>query len=203
VLPALVLGTANPGKVEELRALFGGLGYAIRSLADHPGVRLPPEGTESYAANARAKARTAATGSGAVAVGDDSGLEVDALAGGPGVASARYGGPGLTDDERTARLLAALGGTPVRTACFRCVLALAAPWGEEALVEGVTEGEIGTAPRGHGGFGYDPIFLLPGLGRTLAELSPEEKAVWSHRGRAARAARPILAGWAAQAARRG
>jgi len=203
VLPPLVLGTENRGKLAELRALLGGLGYAIRSLADHPEVRLPPEGTESYVANARAKARAAATGTGAVAVGDDSGLEVDVLEGGPGIASARYGGPGLTDGERTARLLAALAGRPLRTARFRCVLALVAPWGEEALVEGVTEGEIGTAPRGHGGFGYDPIFLLPGLGRTLAELSPEEKAAWSHRGRAARAARPILAGWAAQAAGRG
>ena len=203
MIPRLVLATANPGKVGELTGLLAGLGYEIRSLADHRGIELPPEGAESYAANARAKARAAAAGTGAVAVGDDSGLEVDALEGRPGVASARYGGPGLTDAERAARLLAELADTGRRTARFRCALALAAPWGAEALVEGVAEGELAHAPRGDGGFGYDPIFLLPALGRTFAELSPADKDEWSHRGRAARAARPILVAWAARAAGQG
>ena len=204
VTARLVLATANPGKVRELTALLDGLGYAISSLVAHPTVRLPLEGTTSYAENARAKARaTTASLTEVVAIGDDSGLEVDLLSGRPGVASAGYGGPGLHDAERVARLLAevanvgAASGTGAlgRTARFRCVLALVAPWGAEAMVEGTVEGVLAEAPRGAGGFGYDPIFVLPSLGRTMAELGPDDKAAWSHRGRAARAARPILAAW--------
>jgi XTP/dITP diphosphohydrolase len=200
VTPRLVVATANPAKAREFRALLDGLGYEVRSLADYPGVALPPEGSESYAANARAKAHAALAATGRVAVGDDSGLEVDALGGRPGVASARYGGPGLTDAERVVRLLGELPATAPRTARFRCVLALAAPWGADAVVEGVVEGVLTEAPRGHGGFGYDPIFLVPALGRTFAELAEEEKARVSHRGRAVAAAGPILRAWAEQAA---
>ena len=118
----------------------------------------------------------------------------------PGPASARYGGAGLTDGERLTRLLGALATARVRTARFRCVLALAAPWGEEAIVEGVVEGELTRTPRGTGGFGYDPIFLVPGLAGTFGEVSAEDKARVSHRARAAAAARPILARWAPRAA---
>jgi XTP/dITP diphosphohydrolase len=162
-------------------------------------VELPPVGATSYRENALGKARAAAAAvPAAVAVGDDSGLEVDLLGGRPGVASARYGGPGLTDAERTMRLLAELGATPARAARFRCVLALVAPWGEEAVAEGVVEGVLTDRPRGSRGFGYDPIFLVPALGQTFGELPDAEKDRLSHRARAAAAARPILARWAAR-----
>jgi len=202
VTPRLVLATANPGKVRELAALLDGLGYRCVSLADVGGVRLPPEGETSYADNALGKARAASAATGDVAIGDDSGLEVDALGGRPGIASARYGGPGLSDPERVRRLLAALAPAPTRTARFRSLVALVAPWGEEAVVEGVVEGTLTTAPRGTRGFGYDPIFLVPAFGRTFGELSDAEKARVSHRARAVAAARPILARWAERLARR-
>jgi XTP/dITP diphosphohydrolase len=201
VTPRLVLATANAGKVREFRRLLAGLGYTLRSLADTDGVELPPEGEVSYAANALGKARAVAAATAAVALGDDSGLEVDALAGRPGIASARYGGPGLTDAERVTRLLAELGPVAARTARFRCALALVAPWGEEAELEGVVEGVLTDAPRGSQGFGYDPIFLVPPLGRTFGELSDADKDGLSHRARAVAAARPILARWAARLSR--
>ncbi len=196
----LVLATASRAKAEELGRLLGGLGYAIETLATFPSVSLPPEGTASYADNARGKARAAAAGTGLVAVGDDSGLEVAALDGGPGVESARFGGPGLDDAARVARLLAALGGARDRRARFRCLLALCAPWGAEAIAEGTVDGILAEVPRGTGGFGYDPIFVVPATGRTFAELSATEKDAMSHRGRAAAQARPILAAWRARAA---
>jgi XTP/dITP diphosphohydrolase len=200
VTPRLVLATANAAKARELSALVDGLGYTIWTLADYPGVTLPPEVETSYADNARRKAEAAVALTRAVALGDDSGLEVEALGGRPGPASARYGGPGLSDAARAARLLAEVGDAAARTARFRCVLALAAPWGEEAIVEGVVDGVLTVEPRGAGGFGYDPIFLIPALGRTLAELSPDDKHRISHRGRAVAAARPILQRWAVRAA---
>jgi XTP/dITP diphosphohydrolase len=197
VTPRLVLATANAGKVTELATLLDGLGFAIVSLRDLPGVTLLPEGETSYRDNALEKARTAARAApGTVTVGDDSGLEVDALDGHPGVASARYGGPGLTDAERVTRLLAAIRLAPARGARFRCLLALVAPWGEEAVIEGVVEGILVDQPRGTGGFGYDPIFLVPALGRTFGELPAADKDRLSHRARAAAAARPVLARWA-------
>jgi len=195
----MVVATANPAKGREFRSLLQGLGYDIRTLEEYPGVRLPLEGAASYADNASAKARTAARATGLVALGDDSGLEVDALAGRPGVASARYGGPGLADAERVQRLLAELAGAPTRTARFRSVLALVAPWGAEALVEGVVEGVLTEAPRGGGGFGFDPIFLVPEVGRTFAELADGDKHRLSHRGRAVAHARPILQAWVPEA----
>jgi len=196
VTPRLVLATANAGKARELAPLLDGLGYTVVSLPDVEGVRLPPEGDASYADNALGKARAVAAATAVVAVGDDSGLEVDALGGRPGVASARYGGPRLTDRERVTRLLAELAAVTARGARFRCVLGLVAPWGEEALAEGVVEGVLTDTPRGTHGFGYDPIFLVPVLGRTFGELPAAEKARLSHRARAAAAARPILTRWA-------
>ncbi len=133
--PRLVLATANPAKVAEFRTLLDGLGYEVQSLQDYPAIVLPPEGETSYADNARVKARATARTTGAIALGDDSGLEVEALGGRPGVASARYGGPGLSDAARVRHLLAALAGAASRVARFRCVLALVAPWGAEATVE--------------------------------------------------------------------
>jgi XTP/dITP diphosphohydrolase len=196
VTPRLTLATANAGKVRELTRMLAGFGYTVQSLADVGGVRLPPEGEESYAENALGKARPVAAATGTVALGDDSGLEVDALGGRPGLASARYGGPGLGDAERVTRLLAELAPVSARAARFRCVLALVAPWGEETLVEGVVEGVLTDAPRGTHGFGYDPIFLVPALGQTFGELSDAQKDELSHRARAVAAARPILARWA-------
>jgi XTP/dITP diphosphohydrolase len=188
------VATLNPAKAREIAALLADLPLEVLSLAEVPGARLPPEGEDSYAANALAKARAAARLTGALALADDSGLEVDALAGRPGVASARFGGPGLTDAERCARLLAALAGVPAarRTARFRAVVALVAPDGRERVVEGTAEGVILEAPRGRGGFGYDPLFYYAPLGQTFAELDPAVKNQVSHRARALAAARAAL-----------
>jgi XTP/dITP diphosphohydrolase len=205
--PPLVLATLNPAKGRELAALLGpvGAGHAsvpvelpfdIRQLAEWPGATLPEETGASYAANALLKARAAARQAGALALADDSGLEVDALGGAPGLRSARYGGPGLDDAARCQRLLEALTDVPAprRTARFRCVIALVDPAGPEHLLEGTAEGVILDAPRGRGGFGYDPLFFYPPLGRTFAELSEGEKAAVSHRGQAMALVRRRLAG---------
>jgi XTP/dITP diphosphohydrolase len=180
-------------------ALLAGLPYRVCSLAEFPGVALPPEGAETYADNAREKARVVAAATGCLALGDDSGLEVDALGGGPGVLSARYGGEGLTDGERCAKLLEALRGIPPlkRTARFRSVIAIVEPGsgGREAIVEGVAEGIILDHPLGEGGFGYDPLFYYPPLDSTFAQLHEVEKGRVSHRGRAMREARTLLLAW--------
>lgn len=177
--------------------LLAGIPYRILTLADFPGVTLPPEGADSYAENASAKARAVAAATGLLALGDDSGLEVDALGGRPGVLSARYGGEGLTDAQRCDKLLEALAGVlPLqRTARFRSVIALVAPAGREAVVEGEAEGILLDQPQGTGGFGYDPIFYYPPLDSTFAQLPEAEKATVSHRARAMARARVILLEW--------
>jgi XTP/dITP diphosphohydrolase len=194
--PRLVLATLNPGKARELTALLGDVPFEVTSLAELPGATLPDETGETYRENALLKARAAARLGGGWALGDDSGIEVDALGGAPGVRSARYGGPGLDDRGRYARLLEALRGVPPgkRTARFRCVIAVVDGAGREHVAEGVVEGLIAEAPRGTHGFGYDPVFYYPPLERTFAELPPEEKARVDHRGRAVRAARRFLTG---------
>ena len=194
--PALVLATLNPAKGRELVALLGSVPFEIRMLADIPGARLPDETGTTYADNALVKARTAAEMTGALALGDDSGLEVDALDGAPGLYTARFGGAGLDDRARWELLLKRLDGVPAarRTARFRCVIALAGPGRPERVVEGVAEGVIAESPRGTRGFGYDPVFFYPPLGRTFGELSDEEKARVSHRGLALAAARRLLGG---------
>jgi XTP/dITP diphosphohydrolase len=170
--------------------------FEIRMLAAIPGARLPEETGATYADNALVKARAAAELTGALALGDDSGLEVDALDGAPGLYTARFGGPGLNDRGRWEFLLERLRGVPParRTARFRCVIALAGPGHADKIVEGVAEGVIAEAPRGSRGFGYDPVFFFPPFGRTFGELSDEEKAQVSHRGRALAAARRLLSG---------
>ena len=192
----LVLATLNPAKGRELVELLGLVPFEIRMLAEIPSARLPEETGSTYTENALVMARTAAEQTGALALGDDSGLEVDALGGAPGLYSARFGGPGLDDRGRLELLLERLRGVPPprRTARFRCVIALAGPARAEKVVEGVAEGVIAEAPRGSGGFGYDPVFFYPPLGRTFAELSDEEKARVSHRGLALAAARRLLTG---------
>lgn len=180
-----------------MAALLSGLPLEILSLSDFPGVTLPPEGESSYADNALHKARQVARATGMLALADDSGIEVDALGGGPGVLSARYGGEGLSDTERCQVMLEALRGVPSerRTARYRAVIALCAPHGREATTEGVVEGVLLDAPRGRGGFGYDPLFYFPPLGATFAEISPQAKHAVSHRGWAMTRARDLLASW--------
>ena len=192
--PVLVLATLNPHKGRELVALLGAVPFQIKLLSEFPDARLPEETGQTYAENALVKARTAARLTGALALGDDSGLEVDALGGAPGLHTARFGGPGLTDRGRWELLLERLRDVPParRTARFRCVIALAGPARGEQVVDGVVEGVIAAAPRGSGGFGYDPVFFYPPLGRTFGEISDEDKQRVSHRGKALAAARRLL-----------
>jgi XTP/dITP diphosphohydrolase len=193
----LVFATRNLGKVAELRALLADLDLEILSARD---LALPEveEDGDTFAANARKKAHEVAAATGLPALADDSGLEVDALGGAPGVHSARYAGPGATDPANNARLLAALAGVPPdrRTARFRAVLALDAGRGEPAadlpIAEGSCDGLILEAPRGHGGFGYDPLFLVPDLGQTFAELGVGTKNDRSHRAQAMKLMKPQL-----------
>jgi XTP/dITP diphosphohydrolase len=192
--PRLVVATLNRAKGRELLALLGDVPYELLLFADVPGATLPEETGKTYAENALIKARAGARATGATALGDDSGIEVDALDGGPGLYSARFGGPGLDDAGRTTLLLERLRGVPTerRTARFRCVIAIVEPDGREQLVEGVVEGRIAEAPRGGGGFGYDPVFFYEALGGTFGEIEAEAKHHVSHRGVAARAAGALL-----------
>ena len=193
-MPRLLLATTNAGKAAELRELLAGCGWEIVTPAEI-GLNVQAEETgQTYAENATIKAVAYAEASGLVALADDSGLEVDALGGRPGPLSARYAGPDRTDQERVQALLQELAGVPdeERGARFRAVIAIAEPAGRLELVEGSVEGRIAQEPRGEGGFGYDPIFLLPERGMTTAELPPDEKNAVSHRGVAARRARDVL-----------
>ncbi len=180
----IVLATGNAGKVREFRQLLARHAVEVLGLDGLPAVAFPPEG-DDYAANARAKARAAAETLGLPALADDSGLEVDALGGRPGPRSARYGGPGLDDAGRVAKLLAELSAVADadRTARFVCVAALAVPGGDIRTARATCEGTIRNAVRGAGGFGYDPVFQLAD-GRTMAELAPDEKNRVSHRAQA-------------------
>jgi XTP/dITP diphosphohydrolase len=206
----LVVATTNRGKLEELRALLADLSVDVRSVAEV--MREPPHVVEdgaTFGENAAKKARTVAHATMMLTLADDSGLEVDALEGRPGVRSARFAHARATDAENNAALLAALsacaeppglGGFAAR---FRCVLALVDPFtggGEPRLVEGVCAGTITRTPRGSGGFGYDPLFVVEGQGKTMAELDEAEKNRLSHRGRAFAALRPLLEGVLAERA---
>ena len=190
-----MLATGNAGKVLELTRLLAGVAGRFESLRDHPGVALPEEGDASYRANALGKARAVNAALGVPALGDDSGLEVDALGGAPGIRSARYAGAWAADPENNERLLAALRETSSerRTARFRCLLALVRGPGDELVVEGVCEGRIVTVPRGEAGFGYDPLFEPSGASLTFAEMPGPTKDALSHRARAAAAMRAALA----------
>lgn len=191
----IVLATTNPGKVREFAALLadGGLPLRVLGMADL-GLEAPPETGTTFAANAILKARHAADHSGLPALADDSGLEVDALGGAPGVYSARYAGEGAGDEANRLRLIAALADVPEaeRAARFRCAIAVALPDGRVETVEAACEGRALTAPRGDGGFGYDPLFELAGDHRTMAELPTTEKNAISHRARATALALPVL-----------
>jgi XTP/dITP diphosphohydrolase len=182
----LVLATRNDHKLRELSSLMRP--YELDPLPE--GVELPPEIGTTFADNALAKARAAATATARPAVADDSGIEASALGGAPGVWSARYAGEEAGDEENLAKLLSEVPEDGDRRVAYVCALAYVAPGGREELVHGRCEGRLATEPRGDGGFGYDPAFIpddYPDDERTMAELTPDEKDAISHRGRAARA----------------
>lgn len=182
----LVLASNNVGKLGEFRDLLGDLPIPLLTARDAGVLTFPPETGETFAANARAKARYVTDQTGRPALADDSGLIVDALDGAPGVLSARFGGPGLTDRDRCSLLLTRLAAIPdaSRAARFIAALALSLPDGRIIESEGQLEGAIAHEPRGTFGFGYDPIFIVGGADRTLAEMRDDEKNAISHRARA-------------------
>ncbi len=191
-MPEIVLATRNPHKLREFGRLLAPAGVTMRPLPDD--VELPPETGDTFAANALPKARAAAAATGQPVIADDSGIEAAALGGAPGVRSARYAGEHASDEENLSKLIAeAPPGSGLR---YVCVLAYVDPQrGEERLFDGVSEGRMSAERRGERGFGYDPVFLPVGDhgGRTMAELSDEEKDAISHRGRAFRALATQLA----------
>jgi XTP/dITP diphosphohydrolase len=200
VRPVLLLASANQGKLRELRTILDGLPVELVGLTE-AGLGDPPEVQETgdtFLENARLKGRAYAAWSGLAAVADDSGLEVDALGGAPGVRSARYAGQGAGDRANLDKLLVALRGIPPerRTARFRCAAVLVDPDGREWHAEAAWEGRVLEAPRGTGGFGYDPVFLPDGWDRTSAEVDQATKDAASHRGKAFRALRPAIEAWA-------
>jgi XTP/dITP diphosphohydrolase len=198
----LIVATGNPGKLQEFRALLADMPFDLRSLGEL-GIAGPEENGASFLENALLKARHAAAAAGVhgapagcAAIADDSGLEVDALGGAPGIFSARFAGAGADDAANNAKLLSALSGIPAekRRARYRCALVFVAGAEDSApvIAEGTWEGCILEAPRGSGGFGYDPYFWLPDLGLTAAQLDPQDKNRLSHRGMAMRALRHQL-----------
>jgi XTP/dITP diphosphohydrolase len=194
-LRRLVVATANSGKLREFRSLLAGLAFDLTHLGEL-GLPSPDESGQSFLANATLKARHAAALSGFAALADDSGLEVDVLGGAPGIYSARYAGVGADDAANNAQLVARLKGIPMpqRLARYRCALVFVDAAHDPAplVAEGVWEGLVLDAPRGAGGFGYDPYFWLPELGMSAAELGSAEKNRVSHRAMAMRALRKQL-----------
>lgn len=188
----VLVGTTNPGKLREILHILGEIpGITWLTPHDVPCPAVPETGP-TFAANARLKALTIAIATGLPTLAEDSGLEVDALGGAPGVRSARYAGDPPDPAANNRKLLTALAGTTDRRAHFRTVAALALPDGRVWTAEGVLEGTIAEAPRGHGGFGYDPLFIPAGERRTLAEMAPPEKDAISHRRRALDGLRPVM-----------
>lgn len=187
----LVIATKNPGKAREMAEALAGVRYEIVSLADYPNAPDIDETGSTFAENASLKAAAYAEFTGELTLADDSGLEVDALDGAPGVFSSRFA---PTDAERNAMLLDLMKDVPDnrRTARFRCVIAIAEPRGGVQTCEGAIEGVIAREPKGANGFGYDPIFCVPALGKHMAELTPSEKNAISHRGKALEKAKRIL-----------
>ena len=197
----MVIATRNPNKVRELKALLRVKGIRWHSLKEFPQVPQVPERGRTFEQNARQKALFVARATGCWALADDSGLEVAALGQAPGVRSARFAGRHGDDHANNAKLLRALRGVPdtQRDARYRCVLALASPEKLLAVTEGALRGRITDVPRGRGGFGYDPLFLLPRFKRTVAQLSAATKNRLSHRAKAAQAMRQALRRLAASA----
>jgi XTP/dITP diphosphohydrolase len=190
----LVIATFNAHKAEEIRAILPGLPLRLRALGEFPGAVPAEEDGATLEENAVKKALAAARFTGCWALADDTGLEVDALGGAPGVRSARYAGEAATASDNNARLLGELAGVPAekRAARFACVVALVSPAGETTVSRGTLEGRITAAARGGNGFGYDPLFELAGSPLTLAELPEKEKNGLSHRARALAGLLPAL-----------
>jgi XTP/dITP diphosphohydrolase len=182
----LLVATTNEGKLREIRELLAGLAIDVRTLADYPGIAAPDETGTTFAENARQKALYYAAATGQTTVAEDSGLEVDALGGAPGVQSARFGGEDSTYPQKFALIYEGLraAGVPTSPARFVCALAVARDGQVTFEARGVVEGQIAPEPRGAGGFGYDPIFFYPPFGCTLAEVDGTRKASVSHRGAA-------------------
>lgn len=192
-MKTVLVATQNKGKLEELAAILSDLRLTFQTPAEVGLTLEVAETGDTYTENARLKAVAFAQASGLISLGDDSGLEVDALNGAPGLYSARYAGSGASDADRRVKLLQELRHVPApHTARFRCVVAIAQPAGPVDFFEGVCEGEISLEERGTSGFGYDPIFYMPEHGRTMAELPASLKNRISHRGRAVLAARAFL-----------
>ena len=193
-MPKLLLATYNPGKIREYRFLLEGLGYQITTLSEKGTVKAIEESGSSYEQNARLKALTYAKSSQLTALADDSGLEVDALDGEPGIKSARFAGESATDADKMNLLLARLEDVPreKRTARFKCVIAIASPGGRAEVCYGECNGMIAFEAKGENGFGYDPIFFFPKKGKTMAELPFEIKNQVSHRAQASQKARQVL-----------
>ncbi len=190
----ILLATRNRGKVREIRKTFKGLGFRIHSLADFRDVPPIEEDGKSFTENALKKARFYSKVYGKLTLSDDSGLEVDILKGLPGIYSARFAGEKASAREKNQKLLHQMEGVPLsrRGARFKCSMAVVSPEGKEAVVEGECKGKIGFKEVGRKGFGYDPLFILPGPGKTMAQLTLEEKNRISHRGKALRRLRKII-----------
>jgi XTP/dITP diphosphohydrolase len=193
-LPEVVIATRNAGKLREIEDILAPLDLKLLSLKDFPGIREIVEDGATFGENAAKKAREVSRQTGRSAIADDSGLVVDALQGKPGVFSSRYWGEGATDREKCQKLLAEMSGIPEekRQASFVCAIAVANPREEVEIVEGECRGRIALGPRGESGFGYDPIFFLPELGKTMAELDPGVKNRISHRALALEKLKAIL-----------
>jgi len=190
----VIVASRNKGKVREIRDALEGLNLRILALSNFPGAPEVEEDGKSFTENALKKARFYSKYFGKLVLADDSGLEVDSLKGQPGVHSARYAGERASTQENNHKLLREIQGVPIskRGAGFKCIIAIASPDGREAIAEGSCRGRIGLREKGKKGFGYDPLFILPQYGRTMAELSLEEKNRVSHRGKALRKIRRII-----------
>lgn len=190
----IVLATGNQGKLYEFCSLTCRYLWTVLSLKDFPDLPVIEETGATFLENARVKAVSVAEKTGLIVLADDSGLEVDYLGGMPGVYSARFAGEGRNDQKNNEKLLDMLEGVAnhLRTARFCCTIAVAHPSGQVEYCEGFCEGQILTEPLGTNGFGYDPLFFLPDYGKTMAQLTTEEKNVISHRGKAFKGALPLL-----------
>ena len=193
-MPKLLLATYNPGKIREYCLLFQDIGYRITTLLEQGISKLVIEQGNSYEQNARLKVATFARLSQLITLADDSGLEVDALGGKPGIFSARFSGKDATDTDKMSALLDRLKSIPweKRTAHFKCVIAIATPEGKLELCHGECHGMIAFEPKGENGFGYDPVFFLPEWSKTMAEIPLEIKNQISHRAQAAKKAKQVL-----------
>ena len=195
----MIVATRNKGKIREIREALKGLGLRIHALSDFPNVPEIEEDGKSFAENALKKAQFYSKVFGKLTLADDSGLEVDSLKGMPGIYSARYSGEKASSRENNQRLLKEMASIPFskRGARFKCIMAMVSPEGKEAMTEGSCKGRIGMREKGKKGFGYDPLFILPKYGKTMAELSLREKNKISHRGEALRKLKKIVANFQA------